>query len=449
MTTRPRQIHLGCFPIHLGGNSGAWRHPEMQADGSSNLEWVINFAKIAERGLFDILFVADALYVSEQPIPFETNHFEPITILSALAAVTKNIGLVSTMSTSYSQPFTTARQMASLDVLSGGRAAWNVVTSSSPNVGKNFGQEVHFSHADRYRIAGEYIDVVKGLWDGWEDDAFPRDKASGVYADLDKMHRLNHKGEFFQVLGPLNIERSPQGQPVIFQAGASASGMDFAARLADAVFSNRENIDECRAYSAEIARRAAAVGRSAPLVFPVVTPIVGSTEEEAQRLSRELNDLLDPWLAVTFLKRYFTTFDFSQCDLDAPMPDLSHLPEAGTSSSAYLLKVAKDEGLTLRQTAYRAAMPRGDFTGTPEQVADQMQRYFETRACDGFMIATDISPRGLTSVVDQVVPILQKRGLFRTEYEADTLRGLLDLPVPENRYTRARTDAAVRALANV
>ena len=435
MPTRPRQIHLGCFPIHLGGNSGAWRHPEMQPDGSSNLEWVINFAKIAERGKFDILFVADGMAVSDHPIPFESNHFEPITILSALAAVTNNIGLVATMSTSYSQPFTTARQMASLDVLSGGRAAWNVVTSSGSKVGMNFGQDVHFAHSERYKIAEEYIQVVQGLWDGWEDDAFPRDKASGVYADMSKMHRLNHEGEYFKVRGPLNIERSPQGQPVIFQAGASETGREFAAKLSDAVFSNLENIDKCREYSADLAARAAAYGRLAPLVFPVVTPIIGGTEEEAKRKSRELNDLLDPWLAVSFLHRYFKTFDFSQCDLDAPFPDLSHLPDASQSSTRFLMNVARDEGLTLRQLAYRAAAPRPDFTGTPEQVADQMQRYFESHASDGFMIATDISPRGLEDVVDHVVPILQKRGLFRTEYEDTTLRGILDLDVPENRYT--------------
>ena len=435
MPTRPRQIHLGCFPIHLGGNSGAWRHPEIQPDGSSNLEWVINFARIAERGKFDILFVADGMAVSDHPIPFESNHFEPITILSALAAVTNNIGLVATMSTSYSQPFTTARQMASLDVLSGGRAAWNVVTSSGSKVGMNFGQDVHFAHSERYKIAEEYIQVVQGLWDGWEDDAFPRDKASGVYADMSKMHRLNHEGEYFKVRGPLNIERSPQGQPVIFQAGASETGREFAAKLSDAVFSNLENIDKCREYSADLAARAAAYGRPAPLVFPVVTPIIGGTEEEAKRKSRELNDLLDPWLAVSFLHRYFKTFDFSQCDLDAPFPDLSHLPDASQSSTRFLMTVARDEGLTLRQLAYRAAAPRPDFTGTPEQVADQMQRYFESHASDGFMIATDISPRGLEDVVDHVVPILQKRGLFRTEYEDTTLRGILDLDVPENRYT--------------
>ena len=254
---------------------------------------------------------------------------------------------------------------------------------------------------------------------------------------MSKMHRLNHEGEYFKVRGPLNIERSPQGQPVIFQAGASETGREFAAKLSDAVFSNLENIDKCREYSADLAARAAAYGRLAPLVFPVVTPIIGGTEEEAKRKSRELNDLLDPWLAVSFLHRYFKTFDFSQCDLDAPFPDLSHLPDASQSSTRFLMNVARDEGLTLRQLAYRAAAPRPDFTGTPEQVADQMQRYFETRASDGFMIATDISPRGLEDVVDQVVPILQKRGLFRTEYEGSTLRSHLDLPIPENRYTAA------------
>ncbi len=434
MTTRPRQIHLGCFPIHLGGNSGAWRHPDMQPDGSSNLEWVLNLAHIAERGKFDILFIADGVYVSDKPIPFETNHFEPISILSAAAAVTRHVGLVATMSTSYSQPFTTARQMASLDLLSGGRAAWNAVTSSSANAGKNFGQDEHYPHALRYRMAEEYIEVVKGLWDGWEDDAFPRNKETGVYFDPSKMHRLDHRGEFYKVMGPLNIQRSPQGQPVIFQAGASDTGRDFAAKLAEAVFSNRETIDECRAYSSDLATRAASFGRHAPLHFPVITPIVGGTEEEAHRRSRELNDLMDPWTAVAFLNRYFTAFDFRTCALDAPIPDLSHLPDVKRSSTAYLMQVAKDENLTLRQLAYRAAAPRADFTGTPEQIADRLQLYFETGACDGFMMATDISPRGLEAIADHVVPVLQKRGLFRTDYEGTTLRSHLDLPLPVNRY---------------
>jgi FMN-dependent oxidoreductase (nitrilotriacetate monooxygenase family) len=441
---RPRQIHLGCFPIHLGGNVGAWRHPEVQANGSTDLKWVLNLARIAEAGKLDLLFVADSTYVSETSTPFDINHFEPITILSACAAVTSHIGVVATMSTSYSQPYTTARQIASLDKMSGGRAAWNAVTSSNGSVARNFSGEKLMEHDHRYRIAREYIEVVKGLWDSWEDDAFPRDKQSGVYFDPTKMHRLNHVGEFFKVQGPLNIERSPQGQPVVFQAGASDAGRDLAARHADAVFSNRENIDECRLYTADLRARAIAHGRPAGeiLVMPVITPIVGATEEEAQRHARELNEMLDPKTALSFLGRYFSSFDFWSCDLDGPVPDLSDIvSNANRSSAEYLLRIAREEKLTLRQLAYRAAAPRKDFTGTPEQIADRLQLYFETQACDGFMVATDISPRGLSAITEHVVPILQKRGLFRTEYEGTTLRSHLGLSRPENRHLAERAPA--------
>ena len=437
MSSRPRQMHLGCFPIHLGGNVGAWRHPEVQANGSTSLEWVARLAQIAEAGKFDILFIADSTYITPGSTPFDVNHFEPITILSAVAALTKRVGLVGTMSTSYSQPFATARQIASLDRLSGGRAAWNAVTSSNAGAARNFGGETLPEHDLRYRMAHEYIDVVKGLWDSWEDDAFPRDKAAGRYADFGKMHRLDHKGEFYKVQGPLNIERSAQGRPVIFQAGASEAGRELAAQQADAVFSNRETIEECRLYTTDLRARAARYGRPADeiLMFPVITPIVGGTEAEAKQRAQELNDLLDPPTALAFLSRYFSSFDFSGFDLDKPVPDLDSKVSTNNKSSAeYLIKIARDDRLTLRQLAYRAAAPRSDFTGTPEQIADRLQLYFNTQACDGFMMATDISPRGLSAIVDHVVPILQKRGLFRTEYEGTTLRSHLDLPVPKSRY---------------
>jgi FMN-dependent oxidoreductase (nitrilotriacetate monooxygenase family) len=442
-----RHIHLGCFPIHLGGNVGAWRHPEVPADGSTSLAFVAELARIAEGGRLDMLFIADSLYATPNSTAFDLNHFEPITILSAVAALTSHVGLVATMSTSYSQPFTTARQMASLDRLSGGRAGWNAVTSSNAGVARNFGGDTLMEHDLRYRMAQEYIDVVKGLWDSWEDDAFPRDKASGVYADLAKMHRLDHQGEFFRVQGPLNIERSPQGHPILFQAGASAQGRDLAARHADAVFSNRETLEECRLYCTDLRRRAATYGRhdNDIMVFPVITPIIGATEADARRRSEELNALLDPPTALKFLARYFSSFDFSQLPLDEPVPDLSRVVgDSSQSSAQYLLQVARDENLTLRQLAYRAAAPRRDFTGTPEQIADRLQTYFHERAADGFMIATDISPRGLTDFVESVVPILQRRGLFRQDYEHTTLRGHLGLPYPENRHAAARRQVAAR-----
>jgi FMN-dependent oxidoreductase (nitrilotriacetate monooxygenase family) len=436
-----RHIHLGCFPIHLGGNVGAWRHPQVQADGSTSLAFVAELARIAEAGKFDMLFIADSTYATPNSTAFDLNHFEPVTILSAVAALTRYVGLVGTMSTSYSQPFTTARQMASLDKLSGGRAGWNAVTSSNAGVARNFGGETLMEHDLRYRMAHEYIDVVKGLWDSWEDDAFPRDKQAGVYADLDKMHRLDHRGEYFRVQGPLNIERSPQGHPILFQAGASEPGRELAARHADAVFSNRETLEECQIYCADLRRRAVAYGRAEDdiMIFPVITPIIGATEADAKRRSEELNELLDPATALKFLARYFSSFDFSKLPLDEPVPDLSAIVgDSSQSSARYLVQIARDDRLTLRQLAYRAAAPRSDFTGTPEQIADRLQLYFETRGADGFMIATDISPRGLADFVEHVVPSVQRRGLFRQDYEHTTLRGHLGLPFPENRYAAAR-----------
>ena len=315
-------------------------------------------------------------------------------------------------------------------MLSGGRAGWNAVTSSNANAARNFGADQLDAHDRRYRRAGEYIDVVKGLWTSWEPDAFPRDKATGRYVDFDKMHVLNHAGEFFRVQGPLNIERSPQGRPVIFQAGASEAGRTLAASGADAVFSNRETLEECQAYYADLRRRARALGRGPeqPLLFPVVTPILGGTEAEATRRSEELNALLDVETAIAFLARYFSSYDFSSVPLDGALPDLSAIvSDSNRSSAEYLMRVAKDEKLTLRQLAYRAAAPRRDFIGTPEQVADRLQLYFEGRGADGFMLATDISPRGLDDFVEAVVPILQRRGLFRREYEHETLRAHLGL----------------------
>ena len=444
MTTharRRRQIHIGCFPIHLGGNIAAWRHPEVQADGSTNLRWVLELARIAEAGKLDMLFIADSLYATPNSTPFDLNHFEPVTILSAVAAATTHVGLVGTMSTSYSQPFTTARQMMSLDVLSGGRAGWNAVTSSNAHVARHFGGETLYEHDLRYRMAQEYIDVVRGLWDSYEDDAFPRDKAAGRYLDATKMHRLDHHGEFFKVQGPLNIQRSPQGHPILFQAGASEAGRDLAARSADAVFSNRETLAECQAYRADLKARAARYGRAPEevLVFPVITPIIGATEADAQRRSEELNALMDVQTALKFLSRYFSSFDFSPYPLDVPMPNLEEIVGGAKESSAqYMIKVAREERLTLRQLAYRAAAPRRDFTGTPEQIADRFQVYFEEFGADGFMVATDISPRGLADFVEHVVPLLQRRGLYREEYEGTTLRSHLDLPYPENRHTVRR-----------
>jgi len=436
--TDNRQLRLAAFLSSMGAHVQAWRHPHTNSRSAADLATFIEAARIAESGKFDFGFIADSTFITKDSTPYFLSRLEPITALSAVASVTTHLGLAATMTTSFSEPFTTARQLGSLDVLSGGRAAWNAVTGALEGHARNHGGEKLYDHALRYRIADEYISVVKGLWDSWEDDAFVRDKDSGQYVDFDKMHTLNHKGEFFSVQGPLNIERSPQGRPILFQAGASEPGRDLAAREADAVFSGSvENIELAKAYYQDIKARAVAYGRSADdiLIFPSITPIVGATEADALRKHAEVAELLDIQVAVKYLSRYFSFFDFSQFPLDEPLPDLGNIGKDSFKSTAEnYLRIAREENLTLRQLALRAASPSLQFVGTPEQIADRLQALFEDQVVDGFILHAYLQPEGLREFVEQVVPILQDRGIFRREYEADTLRGNLGLSFPGNRY---------------
>lgn len=437
MATR-KQLKLGAMLHGVGSSTSLWRHPEIPSDASVNFELYKSWVEKAEAGKFDLAFIADGLYINEKSIPHFLNRFEPITILSALAAVSKHIGLVGTLSTSYSEPFTVARQFGSLDVISGGRAGWNIVTSPLEGSALNYGKKEHPDHDKRYRIATEYLEVTRGLWDSWEDDAFVRDKESGVFFDLAKMHALNHEGEFFSVKGPLNIARSKQGQPVIFQAGASDVGKDYAAKHADAIFTGHESVEDAVAFYQDVKRRAVAFGRNPDnvLVFPGIGPIIGSTEEEAERKYQEVSALVSAENALIYMGRFFEHHDFSQYDLDAPFPELGDLGRNSFQSGTDKIKAnAKERGLTLRQVALSVATPRPIFIGTPEQVADRVQEWFEAGAADGFMVGSSV-PHGLEDFIEHVVPILQERGLFRTEYEGDTLRGNLGLPIPANRYTK-------------
>ncbi|QGG54448.1 LLM class flavin-dependent oxidoreductase [Paenibacillus sp. B01] len=435
-----KQLRLGAMLHGVGSSTSLWRHPDIQADASTNFKLYREWTRKAEEGRFDLVFVADGLYINEKSIPHFLDRFEPITILSALAAASERIGLVGTLSTSYSEPFTVARQFGSLDKISGGRAGWNIVTSPLEGSALNFGPKRHPQHDERYRIAKEHLDVVRGLWDSWEDDAFPRDKERGIYFDRSRLHELNHEGEFFSVKGPLNISRSPQGHPVLFQAGASEVGRDYAAREADAIFADHDTLEEAAAFYADVKRRAASFGRNPDdlLVFPGIGPIVGATEEEAERKYRETAALVSAEDALLYLGRFFEHHDFSQYELDAPFPELGELGQNSFRSTTDRIKAtAREQGLTLREAALQVATPRTPFIGTPEQVADRVQAWFEADAADGFMIGASV-PRALEDFIDHVVPILQARGLFRHEYEADTLRGNLGLPVPENRYAAAR-----------
>lgn len=437
-----RQLKLGANLNGVGNSISFWRHPDIPINASVNLDFYKKQARKAEEGKFDLLFIADGLFINEKSNPHFLNRFEPLTLLSVLAGATSNIGLVATLSTSYSEPFTVARQFASLDQISGGRSGWNVVTSPLEGSALNFGKGEHPNHALRYEIAEEHLNVVKGLWDSWEDDAFVGDKENGVFFDPSKLHTLNHKGNHFSVQGPLNVARSKQGYPVIFQAGSSESGKDLAAKSADAVYTGHETFEEARDFYRDVKARAVAYGRQAEdiLIFPGIGPIVGRTAEEAEQKYQEIAGLVSIDHALNYLGRYFDHYDFSQYPLDEPFPEIGDVGSNSFRSTTDKIKQqAREEGLSLRQVALRASTPRTSFIGTSDQIADQIQEWFEGEAADGFNIRT-VVPNGLADFVDLVVPVLQERGLFRTEYEHETLRENLGLKIPRNRYTLERVN---------
>ncbi|WP_340014066.1 LLM class flavin-dependent oxidoreductase [Paenibacillus sp. FSL K6-1318] len=435
-----RQLKLGANLNGVGNSISFWRHPDIPINASVSLEFYKKQVRIAEKGKFDLLFIADGLFINEKSNPHFLNRFEPLTLLSALAGASSHIGLVATLSTSYSEPFTVARQFASLDQLSDGRAGWNVVTSPLEGSALNFGKGEHPNHALRYEIAEEHLNVVKGLWDSWEDDAFVGDKEQGVFFDPAKLHTLNHKGVHFSVQGPLNVGRSKQGHPVIFQAGSSESGKDLAARSADAVYTGHETLEEAREFYRDVKARAVTYGRQAQdiLIFPGIGPIVGRTAEEAEQKYQEIAQLVSIDQALNYLGRYFDHYDFSQYPLDEPFPEIGEIGSNSFRSTTDKIKQqAREQGLTLRQVALLASTPRTSFIGTPDQIADQIQEWFEGEAADGFNVRT-VVPNGLEDFVELVVPVLQERGLFRTEYEHETLRENLGLEIPSNRYTLER-----------
>lgn len=436
---RTGKLRLGLFIQIAGHHIGGWRLPEAARPGE-NLALGRQIAQIAERGLLDMLFLGDSLSTSAASSPSLITRFEPLTFLSALAATTRNIGLVATASTTYGDPFNTARLFASLDHLSGGRAGWNIVTSSSGSAALNFGLVERPGVHDRYERAEEFVEVVKGLWDSWEEGAFPRDKTTGTYVDPSRLHVLDHAGKHFSVRGPLNIDRSPQGHPVLVQAGSSEDGITLGARAAEVIFTAQPTLPEAREFYDKIKRRTAELGRDPErlLVMPGVMPIVGRTREEAQELFEKLQGNIDLPLALAVLSGELG-HDVSGYPLDAPLPALP--PTTGTVSRAELLRdMAERENLTLRQLALRAAAARGHhiLVGSPTEIADVLQEWFEARGADGFNLMPPFFPGGLELFVDLVIPELQRRGLFRTAYEGTTLRANLGLDVPANRYTAAR-----------
>lgn len=435
-----RQIHLGAVIGGPGGHYAGWRHPDAVIDASINPDFVKDVARKAEAGKFDFVFVADGLHINAKSVPHFLNRFEPLTLLSVLAAITERIGLVGTLSTSYSEPFTVARQFASLDHLSGGRAGWNVVTSPLEGSARNFSRENHPEHGERYRIAAECLEVAKGLWDSWEDGAFIRDRASGAFFDPAKLHTLDHKGKYFSVEGPLNVGRTPQGRPILFQAGASEDGKHLAAAHADAVFTHHETLAEAQTFYAELKREPDGIGRGEHelKIFQGVGVILGDSAQEAERRYQETLELITIDSALDHLGRFFEHHDFSQYPLDEPFPDIGELgSNSFRSGTDGIKRKARERGLTLRQVALESAAPRPRFIGTPEIVADGLQEWFESRAADGFIIMGG-TPGAFDEFVEQVVPILQKRGLYRTDYQGSTLREHLGLPYPSNRYAQAQ-----------
>ncbi|MBP0444448.1 LLM class flavin-dependent oxidoreductase [Roseomonas sp. SSH11] len=436
-----RRLRLGAFMRPVSIHTAAWRYPGAFPDANFNLDHLVRFARSLEAARFDAFFMADHQAVLNMPIQAlkrsaTVTSFDPLTLLPALAMVTERLGLIATASTTYNEPWHVARKFASLDHLSGGRAGWNVVTSGNPDEARNFGREEHWEHAARYRRAHEFIDVVKGLWDSWDDDAFIRDVSNGVYFDPEKMRVLGHKGEHFSVRGPLNVARPIQGWPVIVQAGASEDGRQLAAETAEVIFAAGSRIEDAQAFYADVKSRTAAAGRNPDhlLVLPGAFVVVGDSDEEAREKRARLDAGVHYDSAIASLSVALGT-DASAFDPDAPLPE--NIPETNASKSGRdrAIGIARRENLTVRQLAQRLGGYGGAaMVGTPKRIADEMQAWLEGGACDGFNIMFPYLPGGLDDFVTKVVPELQRRGLHRTEYEGRTLRENLGLPRPANRF---------------
>ena len=453
MSTPKRQIKLGAFLMQTGHHVAAWRHPEAQADAGHNFQHYAQLARIAEQAKFDAIFFADGVSVRDTDLnslsrTARADHFEPLTLLAALSVVTEKIGLIATVSTTFNEPYNLARKFASLDQLSGGRSGWNLVTSSTESEARNFNFEQHPDHAVRYERAREFYDVVAGLWDSWEDDAIIRDQECGIYFDPSKLHTLDHKGKHFSVRGPLNVGRSPQGWPVVVQAGASEVGRELAAQTAEVIFVAHQTLEEAQSFYSDIKSRLSKYERHPDhlKIMPGIFPVIGRTQEEADEKFQQLQDLIHPVVGLSLLSGMTGNVDLSQFPVDGPLPDLPET-NGGKSRQRLLFDLAKRENLTIRQLYLRIAGARGhqQVVGTPQRIADQLQHWFEEGAADGFNIMAPWLPGGLSEFADQVIPELQRRGLFRTEYEGTTLRDNLGLPKPVNRYAQSevRRHAAV------
>ena len=438
----PRQLHLNLFIHSRGHHEASWRHPASSPLPLTDIRYYQDLAQRAEAGLFDSIFLADQLALGDDASQAARTWLEPLTVLAAMAVVTNRIGLIATCSTTYTEPFNLARQFGSLDHISNGRIGWNIVTSWLASAAANYGTGGNvnqISHADRYERAEEYMAVVKGLWDSWAEDAVIDDRDGGRYAKANRIRPINHKGEHYQVAGPLNLPRTPQGRPVFVQAGSSDTGRRFAARHAEAVFTAHMEKATAQAFYADLKSLVKAEGRAPEqvLILPGLSPMIASTEAEAQRLVREINELSDPEVGRMRLSGRFGGYDFSKLPLDRPLTPEDFPPtasvEAARSRTEVILGLVRREKPTLRQLLAYLAGARGHFVfaGTPVQVADLIEDWFNTGAADGFNIMPPILPAMLDVFSAEVIPILQKRGLFRTAYTGKTLREHYGLDWPD------------------
>ena len=434
-----RQLHLNAFIYDTGHHEAAWRLPESNPGAATDVGHYIKVARIAEAAGFDSIFLADSPALAGDPRYRPTWRLEPTALLGALAASTEKIGLIATASTTYSAPYDLARRFASLDHISHGRIGWNIVTTAGDDAARNFGLQSQTLHEVRYARAAEFVDVVTKLWDSWEDQAPIGDKQAGVFADTSKIHPADHQGEYFRVAGPLNLPRSPQGYPLLVQAGSSEAGKAFAARHAEAVFTAQRTLAEGQAFYADLKRRAAAAGRAGSQIkiLPGIVPVIGSTEAEARARDTALDELIIPAFGLERLSSLFGV-DLTGADLDAPLPPVPAEAEIeGNQSRAALVStLARTERLTVRELLGKLGGGRGHrtFTGTPEQLADTIEEWFAGGAADGFNIMPPVLPSGLREFADHVVPELRKRGLFREEYAGATLRDHYGLSRPRNRF---------------
>lgn len=442
MTTSGRQMILATFIHNSGAHPGGWRYPGADVVDQHDFKGYAKLAKTAERGKLHCYFSGDSQgfpSISGKDAFAATDYggkLEPTTLLAALAAVTSDIGLIATVSTTYNEPYSVARRFASIDHISGGRAGWNVVTSASGSEARNFGRGELMDHEDRYERAEEFVDIVKRLWDSFEDGAQIRDRASARYIDSAKVHELDHHGKYFKVAGPLNVGRPPQGHPIIVQAGGSPPGRGLAARTADMIFTAQNSLESATAFYADMKQRAVAFGRDPDqlLVIPSVQLMVRSTEAECRRADEELLSLIPSALALRTLSMQIG-FDLSGYAPGDPLPDMP-LTNGGQWVQQQIIKMARDENLTIEKLAQRVSVSRASYsqTGTPEQIADMCETWFLERGADGFSLSPNYLPGALDDFVDQVVPILQRRGVFRTDYQGATLRENLGLPRPVNSF---------------